>query len=216
MFPGLTKAPHREEAFLVPHSSCLCLHRVKETQSRERSRTCVCGLDVVCESFLTDLWTGCCDPFCLETPLLVLVLFIIFTWPEVYLPFHLHIFLSCALTSGSYFIRHFMLKHSVKNTESKEIKGGLKWTLSIKNRKFLLEFAEAVAFFRAGVSWKVFSPSGSQENQCNKQGHTKAFFSHWVVSPGNYICWVLPWYMLFVMSLNTQHHCWKYFHSLVI
>lgn len=132
MFPGLCKASHREEAFLVPHSSCLCLHRVKETQSRERSFrlcTCVCALDVVGEPFLTDLWTGCCDPFCLETPSLVLVLFIIFTWPEVYLPFHLHVFLSCALTFGSYFIRHFMLKHSVKSIESKEIKGGLKWTL---------------------------------------------------------------------------------------
>lgn len=76
MFPGLRKASHREE-MLVPHSSCLCLHGMKETQSRERSfRLCTCGygLDVAFEPSLTDLWTGCSDPFCLEAPLLVLVL----------------------------------------------------------------------------------------------------------------------------------------------
>lgn len=49
-----------------------------------------------------------------------------------------------------------------------------------------------------------------------KQGNTKAFFSHWVISPGNFICWALPWYMLFITSLSTQYCCWKHFHSLVI
>lgn len=77
-----------------------------------------------------------------------------------YLLFHLHTFLYCALTFGSYFIRYFMLKHIVKNVELKEIKGVLKWPLSIKTCSFLLEFVEAVAFFRGGMSWKVFSPSG--------------------------------------------------------
>lgn len=105
------------------------------------------------------------------------------------------------LTFASYFIRYFMLKHSVKSIESKGRKGVLKWPLSIKNCSFLLEFAEAVGFLRAG---KYSLLQESQENLCSQQGHTKAFSSLWVVSPGNYICWVLPWYMLFIMSLSTQ------------
>lgn len=163
VFPGLSKASHREETFLVPHSSCLCLHRVKETQSRERSfRLCSCGcaLDVVkppWQTFGQLLWSVLCRNSLSGFEL------IIFTCqrcvpalPPAYLPF-------LPLTFGSSFITYFMLKHSVKNIESKEIKGDLKWPLSTKNCSFLLEFAEAVAFFRAGVSWKVFSPSEKSE-----------------------------------------------------
>lgn len=59
---------------------------------------------------------------------MVLLLFIIFTWPDVYLPFHLHIFLSCALTFGSSFISYFMLS-IVRKTPNRGKKGCFKVTL---------------------------------------------------------------------------------------
>lgn len=119
------------------------------------------------------------------------------------------------LAFGSHFISHLMLNRGVKSLEQEQ--GVIE--LILENQELQLSSQvcrgcgvlqsrrelESVLYFR----WvRKISAAPHRAHQ--------RLVSHWVISPGNFICRVLPWYVLFIMSLSTQQQCWKHFHSLVI